>query len=89
MERYLLGIMTSMKKAIGRIEKDLSTYENFIQLYKYMNKYIRSLFINAYNHFLSAYILSQKGLKTQCFNSLRMGEAVSQLCGVARMELLL
>lgn len=72
-ERYLLDIMTSMKKAIGRIEKDLSMYENFIQTYKYGNKYIRCLFINAYNHFLSAYILSQKGLKTQCFNSLRMG----------------
>lgn len=72
-ERYLLDIMTSMKKAIGRIEKDLSMYENFIQTYKYRNKYIMCLFINAYNHFLSAYILSQKGLKTQCFNSLRMG----------------
>ena len=65
--------MTSIKKAIGRIEKDLSMYENFIRTYKYRNKYIRCLFINAYNHFFSAYILSQKGLKTQCFNSLRMG----------------
>jgi hypothetical protein len=62
-----------MKKEIRRIEKDLSMYENFIQTYKYRNKYVRCLFINAYNHFLSGYILSQKGLKTQCLNSLRMG----------------
>lgn len=67
-----------MKKAMRRrikrdIKRDLSTYEHFIQTYKYKTKYVMCLFINAYNHFLSGYILSQKGLKTQCFNSLRMG----------------
>lgn len=72
-ERYLLNMRTIMKKAIRQIEKDLSMYENFITTYKYNTKYVRCLFINAYNHFLSGYILSQKGLKTQCFNSLRMG----------------
>jgi len=66
-----------MKKTMRKIEKDFSVYKDFVQTYEYRSKsasrYVKCLFINAYNHLFSGYLLSQKGLKTQCFNSLRMG----------------
>ena len=61
------------KRIIGQIDEDLSKFENFIHTYKFRIKYIRCLFINAYNHFLSGYTVGQQGLKPQCYNSLRMG----------------
>jgi len=65
--------ISTKKRITGQVVQNLSKFENFVHTFNPRIKYVTCLFINAYNHFLSGYILSQKGLKPQCYNSLRMG----------------
>ena len=63
-----------MEQDPGReISRHLITYQRFIETTEFHPNVIRCLFINAFNHFLSGAILSEKGLITQSNNCLRMG----------------
>lgn len=55
------------------ISKYLLVYQKFIETTTFHPKITRCLFVNAYNHFLSAKILAENGLITQSNNCLRMG----------------
>ena len=55
------------------VSNNLSIYKKFIDEFNFGNKYVKCLFLNAYNHFLAAKILADAGLRCQSYNSLRIG----------------
>jgi len=55
------------------VSNNLNIYKKFIDGFNFSNKYVKCLFLNAYNHFLAAKILADTGLRCQSFNCLRMG----------------
>ena len=55
------------------VSKSLRAYRKFIEETAFHPQFLRCLFVNAYNHFLSGKILAEKGLITQSYNCLRMG----------------
>ncbi|MGZ4847252.1 MAG: hypothetical protein ACXV7G_11210 [Halobacteriota archaeon] len=55
------------------VSNNLNIYKKFIDEFNFGNKYVKCLFLNAYNHFLAAKILAGTGLKCQFYNCLRMG----------------
>ncbi|MCK9307236.1 MAG: hypothetical protein M0P17_06865 [Methanoculleus sp.] len=55
------------------VSKSLGAYRKFIEETTFHPQFLRCLFVNAYNHFLSGKILVEKGLITQSYNCLRMG----------------
>jgi len=55
------------------VSNNLSIYKKFIDEFNFENKYVKCLFLNAYNHFLAAKILADTGLRCQSDNCLRMG----------------
>ena len=55
------------------VSNNLSIYKKFIAEFNFRNKYVKCLFLNAYNHFLAAKILADAGLRCQSYNSLRIG----------------
>ena len=54
------------------VSKSLRAYRKFIEETAFHPQFLRCLFVNAYNHFLSGKILAEKGLITQSCNCLRM-----------------
>jgi hypothetical protein len=63
-------IMDEIEKIVSN---NLSIYKKFVDEYNFGNKYVKCLFLNAYNHFLAAKILADTGLRCQSDNCLRMG----------------
>jgi len=55
------------------VTKNLKIYKKFIDDFNFSNKYVKCLFLNAYNHFLAGKILASGGLRCQSYNYLRMG----------------
>jgi len=55
------------------VSNNLSIYKKFIDEFNFSNKYVKWLFLNAYNHFLAGKILADTGLRCQSYNCLRMG----------------
>jgi hypothetical protein len=55
------------------VSNNLNIYKKFIDDFNFSNKYVKCLFLNAYNHFLAGKILAGTGLKCQSYNCLRMG----------------
>ena len=55
------------------IIENLKKYKRFTGDFDFKNKYVKCLFLNAYNHFLAAKILAEHGLRCQSYNCLRMG----------------
>jgi|BioPla2DNA2_1021312.scaffolds.fasta_scaffold16272_2 hypothetical protein len=55
------------------VSKSLRAYRKFIEETTFHPQFLRCLFVNAYNYFLSGKILAEKGLITQSYNCLRMG----------------
>jgi hypothetical protein len=55
------------------VSNNLNTYINFIEDFNFSNKYVKWLFLNAYNHFLAGKTLTDAGLRCQSYNCLRMG----------------
>jgi hypothetical protein len=55
------------------VSNNLNIYKKFIDDFYFSNKYVKCLFLNAYNHFLAGKILAGSGLRCQSYNCLRMG----------------
>jgi hypothetical protein len=55
------------------ISRCLRAYRKFIEETTFHPQFLRCLFVNAYNHFLSGKILVKRGLITQSYNCMRMG----------------
>jgi hypothetical protein len=55
------------------VSNNLNEFKQFTENYDFPTKYVKCLFLNAYNHFLAAKILAESGLICQSNNCLRMG----------------
>jgi len=55
------------------VSNNLNIYKKFVDDFNFSNKYVKCLFLNAYNHLLAGKLLAGAGLKCQSYNCLRMG----------------